>query len=486
MDFKILTDSLQSTLGGQLPAIFGALAIVAVGWLVAVLARAGARRLMRMLKVDDRIHESTGQKVSVENGIAVGVFWLIVLVTVVAVFDSLHLDRISNPFAQMVSGIVGYAPRLVAGIILVLVAWLVATLLQALVARALAASKIGEKLSHEAGMEPMSKTVANVLFWLVILLFVPSILAAFDLRGLLEPVQGMLAKLLDMVPNIFGAAVIGFVGWLVARVLRGLVTNLLAAAGVDKMGSKIGLADAVKLSRLAGTIVFIVVFVPTLIAAFEALKIEAVSKPATDMLQRLLAAVPNLVAAALILVVTWYVAKFAADLLARLLAGMGLDTVPEKIGMNAAFSGEFKPTTLVRVLALFFAMLFATVEAANMLQFTQVRDLVSMFIKFGGEVLLGGAILAIGFWLANLAYEAIARASGEKRIGLARLARIAILGLVLAMGLRAMGIADDIVNLAFGLTLGAVAVAVALSFGLGGREAAGKQMEHWLSQLRKD
>jgi hypothetical protein len=91
----------------------------------------------------------------------------------------------------------------------------------------------------------------------------------------------------------------------------------------------------------------------------------------------------------------------------------------------------------------------------------------------------------IGFWLANLVYEAIDKASGENTTGLARIARIAILGLVIAMGLRAMGIADDIVNLAFGLTLGAIAVAFALSFGLGGREAAGKQMEHWLSKLRK-
>jgi hypothetical protein len=54
------------------------------------------------------------------------------------------------------------------------------------------------------------------------------------------------------------------------------------------------------------------------------------------------------------------------------------------------------------------------------------------------------------------------------------------------MGLRAMGIADDIVNLAFGLTLGAAAVAVALAFGLGGREAAGRQMEYWLARMRKD
>jgi Conserved TM helix. len=164
------------------------------------------------------------------------------------------------------------------------------------------------------------------------------------------------------VPNIFAAAVIGFVGWLLAKVLRGLVTNLLAAAGADKMGSQIGLAEAVKLSRLAGMIVFILVFVPTLIAALDALKVEAISKPATDMLQRLLAAVPNLVAAALILVITWYVAKFAADVLQRLLAGMGLDTVPGKLGMSAAFSETFKPSGLVRWLAIFFAMLFATVE----------------------------------------------------------------------------------------------------------------------------
>lgn len=484
MDFSVLATSLQSTLGGQLPGIFGALGIIAIGWIVAVIVRAGTRRLLGLLNVDRRIEESTGQRVGVESGIALGVFWLIILVTVVAVFDSLHLDRISNPFAQLVAQIVGYAPRLVAGTILVLLAWLVATLLQAIVNRALAATTLDDRLSKEAGMEPMSRTVANVLFWLVVLLFMPSILAAYDLRGLLEPVQSMLTRLLDMVPNVFGAAVIGFVGWLVAKVLRGLVTNLLAAAGADKMGSQIGLADTVKLSRLAGTIVFILVFVPTLIAALDALRIDAISRPATEMLERLLAAVPNLVAAALILVVTWYVAKFAADVLSRLLAGMGLDTIPEKLGIGGAFAGTLKPSGLVRGLTLFFAMLFATVEASHRLDFTQVRNLVSTFIKFGGDVLLGAAILVIGFWLANLAHDAISRAS--ERTGVARIARIAIIGLVIAMGLRAMGIADDIVNLAFALTFGSVAVAFALAFGLGGREAAGRQMEHWLSQLRKD
>jgi hypothetical protein len=194
--------------------------------------------------------------------------------------------------------------------------------------------------------------------------------------------------------------------------------------------------------------------------------------------------VPEIVAAALILVVTWYVVRFASALLARLLASLGFDTLSGKLGLGAAF-GTTKPSDLVGGLVLFFAMLFATVEAANRLGFHQVRDVVTMFIKFGGDVLLGGVILVIGFWLANVAYHAIDKASGPRTAGLARVAQVAILGLVIAMGLRAMGIADDIVNLAFGLTLGAIAVAIALSFGLGGREAAGRQMEHWLSKLRK-
>jgi hypothetical protein len=135
---------------------------------------------------------------------------------------------------------------------------------------------------------------------------------------------------------------------------------------------------------------------------------------------------------------------------------------------------------------MFFAMLFAVVEAADQLGFGQVRDVVTTFINFAGDIVLGGLILAIGFWISNLAHEAINKASGENTSGLAGVARVAILGLVIAMGLRAMGIANEIVQLAFALTFGAVAVAVALSFGLGGREAAAKLSQRWVARWYRD
>jgi hypothetical protein len=478
--------SMQTSLGSHVPQILGAIAVFVIGWLIAVIARAATRRVLSMMGVNNRIHESTGVKVDTENPIAIGVFWLVILGTLVAVLNTLDLSTLSNPFAVMMTDIVGYLPHLLAGIILTLVAWVIATVLRAAVSKALAMTSLDERLSSEAGMAPMSQSVGNVLFWLVMLLFLPAILGAFRLQGTLGPVQDMLASGLAILPNILAAALIGFVGYVVARVLRGLVTNLLAAAGTDTMSERLGLDPAVKLSRLAGTVVFILVFVPSLIAALDALRIEAISRPATFMLGQMLEAVPHIIAAAVILLVAWYVARFAAGLLARLLESAGFDALPARIGLGHALSGTTRPSNLAAMAVMFFAMLFAVVEAANQLGFHQVSDVVTMFTRFAGDIVLGGLILAIGFWIANLAYDAIDKASGEHSSGLAVIARIAILGVVIAMGLRAMGIANEIVQLAFGLTFGAVAVAVALSFGLGGREAAGELMSHWVKRWKSN
>ncbi|GLS16612.1 mechanosensitive ion channel [Hydrogenophaga electricum] len=485
MNMNTLWESLQSTMGGHIPQLLGALGIFILGWFIAVVVRAGARRSLGAVGVNRRFGQLTGTQVDIEGAVGLGLFWVVLLFALVAVFNSLDLATVSGPFSAFTTELFAYAPRLLGGLALALVAWLLASVVRMVSQKLLDRTTLDEKLSAHADMAPIGENLAGALFWLVILLFVPAILGALGLQGLLDPLTQMVTKALDMLPNAVAALVIGGVGWILATVLRNLTTNLSRTAGIDKIGHRAGIGETVRLSSVAGLLVFVAVFVPSLIAALDALKIEAISKPATDMLGMLMAAVPHLIAAALILVVTWLVATFASRLLTSLLATLGFDTLPERIGLSHAFT-QVSASAFVGRVALFFAMLFATVEAANQLGFDQVGGIVETFIRFGGDILLGSAILVIGFWLANVAYQAIDQASGAHTKGLARIARFAILALVIAMGLRAMGIADDIVNLAFGLTLGAVAVAVALSFGLGGREAAGKLMDHWLARFRKD
>jgi len=299
----------------------------------------------------------------------------------------------------------------------------------------------------------------------------------------------MLTHMLAFLPNVVAAGIILLVGWFVARIVRRIVTGLLAAAGANQLADRVGLSQVLgrqSLSGLVGLVVYIMILVPVLISALNALQIEAVTRPATNMLDAFLAAIPNIFAAAVVLAIAYIVGRLVAGLVTNLQAGIGFDTVPARLGLTSSTPtvNRRTPSEIVGILTLVAVMLFATVEALRLLNFTALADLLAELVQLGGQVILGLIILAIGAYLANLAAELI-RSSDTPNTGLLALAaRIAILLLAGAMALRQMGIANEIVILAFGLMLGAVAVAAAIAFGLGGREVAGRELEHWVDQVK--
>jgi len=481
---KQIVDSLSQALGSSLISVLGALAILVAGWIIAVVIRAVVRRGLSLANLNKRLRNGTGEELDVEGGIARGVFYLILVMAFIAFFNALDLQQVSAPLQSMVDSLLAFLPNLIAGAVLMLVAWVLATLARKIVTKLLSSTGLDDKVASAAGMRPLSENLGHVLYALILLLFLPIVLGALGMDGLLAPVQDMVGQIVGMLPSIIAAVVLAGVGWFVAGLLRSLVTNLLAASGADKLGERAGLKGATKLSGLAGLIVFIFVFVPALIAALNALKIEAISRPAVNMLDVFMGSIPNLFAAGVILAISFFIANLVRGLVANLLEGVGFDSVPERLGVGAVVPEGQSPSGLAGQIAAFFILLFAVVEAAQVIGFSEISGIVAMLIDFGGQVLLGVAIIAVGMWIANMAHGAIARLGRPNAAFFAGLARISILGVVFAMGLRAMNIAENIVNLAFGFTIGAVAVAVALSFGLGGREAAGKQMEHLLSRMR--
>lgn len=481
MEHFSLAERLQDTLSGQVPAIIGALLLLLVGWIVALMAAALSRKILTTVELNDRVRRSTGIDANLEAIVARIAFWFIFLIALIASFNLLSLFNVSAPLSNMLGEVMTYLPRLVSGLVLLVVGWVLASLVRTGITKLLNSTSVDERLSAEAGMRPISENMGHVAYWLILLMFLPLILGVLDLDGLMQPVQNLIDNLLTYLPNIIAAAVIAVVGYAVAKVVSGIVSNLLGATRLSDAAAKIGLSDSVDLAKGIGSVVFLLIFVPALISALDALGIEAIAGPAKNLLDQLVSAVPGIIAAALIIVLTYYVARFASAFVTRLMASAGFDTLPEKIGMGQAL-GDRSVSAVIGQLVMFFAMLFASIEAANQLGFSAVSQLVSAFIVFGSDILLGAVILLVGFWLANVIAGVVAQNNRSDSAWLSGLVRTLVIGLVIAMGLRAMGIADSIVNLAFGLTLGAVAVAFALAFGLGGREAAGKLLERWTSR----
>lgn len=493
-----MLENVSAYLTSNLPTLLKALAILIVGWLVARIAAGLLRRGLRRTELDNRIAAwVTGGKdsdeVAVEDWISRAVFYLLMLFVLVGFLTTLGLSAITVPLNTFLNEVFAYLPRLLGPAILAGLAFVVATSLRWAVRTALETADLDRRFADQAVPEaerplPLSQTLSEAVYWLVFLIFLPAILGPLGLDGLLEPVQNLVDQLLGFLPQLLAAAVILGVGWFVARILQRIVSSLLAAVGVDRLSEQLGLDAALgkqRLSNLLGTVVYVLVLIPVLIASLEALSIDSVTDPASEMLNTVLLSIPHIFAAALVLTVAYFVGKIAAGLATNLLTAAGFNSVPERLGLaRPGASLPTSPAELAGRLVILAVMLFAATEAARLLGFEAVGELVVQFTVFGGQLLLGLIILGLGLFLADVAASAIRAGSFREPGLLAMAARVAIIVLTGAMALRKMGLANEIINLAFGLTLGAIAVALALAFGLGAREAAGQQVESWLQRVR--
>ena len=478
-----------------LPKLLAALAILVFGWIAALLVAAMIRGALRRTGIGGWLNRTVvgedkkSKLFDVEHLVTRGIFYLIMIFVLVGFFQVLGLTLVTEPLNRLLTEVFRFVPQLLAAGVLLLVAWIVATGLKLVVVRLLGVANLDEKIGNQAGRSVLlTKTLGDTVYWVVFLLFLPAILNALALQGLLAPVQGMLDKILVVLPNIVSAGIILGVGWLLARIVQRIVTNLLVAIGADRLSERVGLDRVVGskgVSGVIGLVVYILILIPVLIASLNALALEAVTQPASNMLNTLLAALPAIFAAVLVLIMAYVVGRVIAGLISNLLSGVGFNAILSQIGLGQPTqSGGRTPSEIVGFLVLVAVMLFATIEAARQLGFALLATLVADFTVFAGHIALGLVIFGIGLFLADLASRTL-RNSGAVQAGLmATAARLSIIILSGAMALRQMGLANEIINLAFGLLLGAVVVAVALALGLGGREIAARELSQWIESLK--
>lgn len=495
--FMGLFDQIFQAFGPFGANLIGAFAVLIVGWLFALIISSLIGKALKKIGIDEKLARTgvVDQKTPAmepHRWISKLVYYLLLLFVFVAFFQVLGLTLVTQPLNQLLGIVFTYIPKLLAALVLAIVAWFIATILKKVILQVLQKTKVDESLGSKAGFDkakmPLSQTIADIVYFLVLLLFLPMILNALALGGLLEPLQQMITKVLEFLPNLIAAAIILIIGWFIARILQKIVTNLLIAIGTENLSERVGLSKVLGkqgLSGLIGLVVYILILIPVLIAALQALAMDAVTLPISNMLNQMLGILPALFGAALVVAIAYVLGKVIAEIIVNLLAGIGFDKLPELLGIaKSPPEGEKTLSQMMGYFVLAAIMLFAFIEAANILKFTLLADIIYEFIIFAGHILMGLIILAIGIYLANLAYKAVNSSGMGSASLLAYAAKISILVFAGAMALRQMGLANDIINLAFGLLLGAIAVAIALAFGLGGKEIAAQEIKKWLESMK--
>lgn len=406
----------------------------------------------------------------------------------------------------------GIAIKAGAAIVILIITWILARVVKSLLSKLLGRVKVLQRSG--SGSHSLADSLGSVGSLIVWLLGLTAILNLFQLTQVLGPIQSLLAGVLGALPRVLGAAVIFIVGVMLARVVRELVTAALRGTRVDERLQRLSQRAAqrpdpagassgqqyaqpevdpetgatrampeqptqalppagqpgqsgggLQISSLVGQILYALIIVVMSIAALQVLAIQAISDPATQMLSTILDAIPLILGAGILLAIGVIIARFIGGLLDSTMRGLGLERTIGQIGVD----GGNAVTVITRIVQVAIVLFFG-IAATRMLNFPQITEMLNAILALGGKVLFGGVVIAAGIFLAQL----LARTIGG---GIAaQVVRWATIVLFAAMGLKYMGLADSIVNLAFGALVVGGAAAAALAYGLGGRDAAARQL----------
>jgi len=385
-----------------------------------------------------------------------------------------------------------WGPRILGALAILIIAWILARAAKWAIAKVVNKVPILQRHNEAEPGKSVGALIGEVAFWLILLVGILLALQPLGLSQVLEPVRELTNNAFAFIPNILGAGLIFFLGLVVAKVARRLVESALLIANVDGWLRRTGLMETAgeapattaeapvtpsgrpSISRSIGTIVFFLIMIPVTIAALDALRIEAISGPAREMLIPIGSAIPRIASALVLLWIGYLIGKIAKSAVEQVLPSMGFDRAVNALGVSTEST---TPSRTVGTVVMIAILLFFAIKAAELLDSPIIATMLAQALELGSRVLFGTAIILIGVVIARIVANLVGGAGSEG--WLPAILKWSIAALSVAMGLRFMGLANEIVIIAFASIIGSAAVACALAFGLGGRPTAHRLLERW-------
>lgn len=373
-----------------------------------------------------------------------------------------------------------------AALILIL-AFIVAAVVKSLVVKLLTRTKLSS-LQGKTDTSPdegtrMLEHIGKLVHLLVFLLFVPGIFESLGISEVSMPILNLLNTMWGYLPNILAAVIVLWVGLFIARLVREILTPALAKIKVNRLQEMAGIeADgSAKLSNTLAYIVYVLILIPVIITALQALDVKAISEPAVRMLDTMFGFIPNILVALVVIVVGCMVAKLSGNIVESLIASSGLDA--KLVKLLGAENNDFILSKITGRIVHTVMVIFFVVESFGVLHLQVLTNIGSAVIGYLPQMLAAVLILLGCFVCNTMAQKALQKNSHQSFALLTRCGIYAVGGFMI---LNELGIAAEIVNTAFIILIAAFALAFAIAFGIGGRESAGRLLKKLEEKKKED
>lgn len=482
------------------------------GWLVAKVISYAVYSLLCATTLDNKLadklrlglllegqEKKPGEKSDhLERFLSAIVFYVLMLLVIVGVLQFAGLSQAAGPIQGLVDTVVQALPLVGKAALILIVAYFGGLLLSKLVTRGLALLRVDARFAAmsaapgEAAPRPFSENVGQVIFWLVMVVGLAGAFEALKISAISEPLHNAIDRIIGVIPSVGFAAIVLFAGYMFGKVVRVIVTNLLESVGLGRIAARLGIArffGARGPSWVIGTMVMGFIFIQAAIAAFNQLGLVTLSGPLTAMMARFWLILPSLAVSALIVAIAVIGGRLLRGVVSASLRSLGFDRLLARLGVPTIAERSDRlgePSELVGFLVQAGVVLLAVAQALDNLQLDTWSRYVNAFLGYLlTHVFVAMAIVLVGLAIGTYVRDVIAarQEPGSAR-WLPEFARYSVLVFAFTMALRQLEVAEDFVLLAFGLLFGGLCLAMAIAFGLGGKEVAGEVVRRRYQQLQ--
>lgn len=289
-----------------------------------------------------------------------------------------------------------------------------------------------------------------------------------------------LDSIIGFIPNLISAIILLIVAWVIAVIIKTIIVKGLRAIGFEKWLEKKGLTEAGNgksesegLIQTFGKLAYFIIFLLFLPSVFDALNMTSVSTPIKNMMDSILNFLPRIIVAVIILIVGLFIAKVLGTLVKNLLTNLNVSRYNHYVNFGENKESIDIPSATGWILTTIIGLFFV-VEALHTVNLQVLNTIGEAIIGYLPLVISAAIILALGFVGGNLLSKLIKKSTGNGLV--AEIVKYLVIVVSVFMTLDQLNFAQSIVNVAFLLILGAVAVAFAISFGIGGKSFAEKTL----------
>jgi len=459
-------------------------------------------RLAKKLGIDLIVGQKKGEENALERFLAKTVHYVLMLLVVVGVLQYAGLTQVAGPIQRFVDTVIQALPYIGKAALILVAAYFGGTILKVAVTTFLNRVGIDRRFAEladakpegedKAPQQPFSQAAGRVVFWLIMVLGLAGAFEALEIGPIADPLRNAIDRVITLFPSLALAALLIAGGYVLGRIVRAIVRNLLQSMGFDALVARL------KLDRLTGKtspsdvvgIVFLVFVVfQAIIAAFNELGLATLSEPLTAMMAQFWTILPALAVSTLIVVFGFVVGRLLRTVVAATFHNIGADEFMEKLGFGKLAErkdrlGEY--SQLAGFVTQVAVVLIAVAQALQNLDLHTWAVYVTSFLVYCVQhVAVALVIVIIGFAVGNYVRDLVNAHRSEKNDDLpawiGEFVRYTVLVFAFTMAVHQLNVAENFVLISFSMLFGSLCLALALAFGLGARDVAGEIVKRrWL------